>query len=227
MPCAARTCAVPPVDSSATPRAARPRANSTMPVLSETDSSACFTVAVTSYERRRAASYQLVLGELGTQRVAIEPQHLGRLRLVAVRPLEHRRQHGALDVRDHHVVDAMRWLAVEPAEIFVERPFDAPPDLVAVVESNIFFHAASASPIHAGDAAGRADAERASRRSPAAYGNRSHSPASRAKKRATACRCPVADSATFTSSRSAPAPGSAAVYQRRCLRAMRTPSSSP
>src|SRR6185312_2807122 len=30
------------------------------------------------------SSYQLVLGELGAQRVAIEPEHLGRLRLIAV-----------------------------------------------------------------------------------------------------------------------------------------------
>src|SRR5689334_1711504 len=135
--------AVPPVDSSVTPRAASARAKSTMPVLSETDSNACVTVPAIRLPEGKLD--ELVLRELRAQRVPIEAQHLGRLRLVAVRPLEHRREQRALDVRDDHVVDAVRRLAVEAAEVFVQRMLDAATDLVAAVQSHGFPHAASAS----------------------------------------------------------------------------------
>src|SRR5690242_715344 len=198
--------AVPPVDSSATPRAASARANSTMPVLSETDSNACVTVPAIRMPEKLD---ELVLRELRAERVPIEAQHLGRLRLVAVRPLEHRREQRALDVRDDHVVDAVRRLAVEAAEVFVQRMLDAATDLVAAVQSHGFPHAASAS------------------ESFAAYGRRSDASARRTKNRSTARRCASAASARFTCSRSAAAPGSDALYQCRCFRATRTPTSSP
>ena len=59
-----------------------------------------------------------------------------------------RREQRALDVTDHHVVDAVRRLAVELAEILVERLLDAAADLVAAVQAHVSFHAARASPAH-------------------------------------------------------------------------------
>src|SRR5512146_731415 len=116
MPASCKSRAVPPVDRSAMPRAASARAKSTIPALSDTDSSAFATFAVI-----RGASDELVLRELGAQRVAVEAEHLGRLRLVALRALQHRGEQRSLDVGDHHVVDAVRRLPVEAAEILVER----------------------------------------------------------------------------------------------------------
>src|SRR6476646_7402172 len=101
MPASARTFAVPPVDNSPMRSATRPRARSTMPDLSETDSNACATVSGPVLDK-------LVLGELRAQRIPVQAQHLGRMRLVAVRSVEHRRQQGALDMRNNHVVNAMR-----------------------------------------------------------------------------------------------------------------------
>src|SRR5689334_10320135 len=172
MSCSSSSRAVPPVDSRRMPRAASARAKSTMPVLSETDSSACVTVPVIGTTRYLD---ELVLGELGAQRVAVEAEHLGRVRLVAVRALEHRREERPLDVRDHHVVDAVRRLAVEAAEILVERALGAAADFVAAIEPDILLHAASAS--------------LGSHACAAAPGSRSPSAARRAKNCATAWRC--------------------------------------
>src|SRR5689334_15765984 len=150
MPASASSRAVPPVESSATPRTASARAKSTMPVLSETESSARVTAAgmrrlparVRSRKRtsREPALDQVVLRELGAERVAVHAEHLGSLRLVAVRPFEHRREQRPLDVRDHHVVDAVRRLAIQAAEVLVERALDAAADLVAAVETHRLLH---------------------------------------------------------------------------------------
>ena len=78
---------MPPVDSSSTPSAASPRANSTRPVLSETDSSACVSadMRLMRAAMRDSGRQRCVLGELGAQRVAVHAEHVGRLRLVAAR----------------------------------------------------------------------------------------------------------------------------------------------
>src|SRR6476660_2309448 len=137
MPASARTFAVPPVDSSATPRDTRPRASSTMPDLSETDSSACATIADASVAApaRGDGSDKFVLGELRAKRIAVQSQHFRSVRLVAVRPIEYRCEERALDMRNHHVVNAMRWFAIEAAEVFVQRMLDAAADFVAAVQS--------------------------------------------------------------------------------------------
>src|SRR5512132_3575727 len=136
MPASARSRAVPPVDRSAMPHAASPRANSTMPDLSETDSSACATFT---------GSDQLVFGELGAQRVAVQPEHLRGVRLIAVRSIENRREQRAFHMRNDHVVDAVRRFAFEPAKVLIEGLYDAVADLVAAVQPDVAFHAASAS----------------------------------------------------------------------------------
>src|SRR5437764_15371705 len=140
-PASASALAVPPVERSLMPRAARPRASATMPVLSDTDSSACVIGSAVT-------SDQAIFVELRPQRVAVHAEHVGGVRLIALSAFKHRRQERALDVRDHHVVNAVRRLAVELAEILVQRPLDAATDLVAAVEAQIFSHAARASPTH-------------------------------------------------------------------------------
>src|SRR6185437_23334 len=117
-----------------------------MPDLSETDSSACVTLPLTLVCEQTLD--QFVLGKLCAQRVAVQPQHLGCVRLVAVRSVEDRREERAFDVRDHHLVDAVRRLAVELAEIFVERALDAAGKLVAARDPDALLHAASASARH-------------------------------------------------------------------------------
>src|SRR5438876_2224971 len=139
-PASASALAVPPVERSLMPRAARPWASATMPILSDTDSSACVIGSATLDDS--------IFVELGPQRVAVHAEHVGGVRLIAVGAFKHRRQERALDMRDHHVVDAVRRLAVELAEILVQRPLDAAADLVAAVQAQIFSHAARASPTH-------------------------------------------------------------------------------
>jgi hypothetical protein len=112
-----------------------------MPDLSETDSSACATIAdawrvsVAAAPARGDGSDKFVLGELRAKRIAVQSQHFRSVRLVAVRPIEYRCEERALDMRNHHVVNAMRWFAVEAAEVFVQRTLDAAADFVAAVQS--------------------------------------------------------------------------------------------
>ena len=61
----------------------------------------------------------------------------------------------------------------------------------------------------------------------AAYSSRSPRAASRPKKRSTAASCSTVVVAALASCRSSDPPASSAVYQPRCLRAMRTPDASP
>ena len=76
-PASASSLAVPPVDSSFTPSACSARANSTMPVLSETEMQAQWSWCRNSM--RRAPLDQLVFEQLAPQRVAVDAQPLGRL----------------------------------------------------------------------------------------------------------------------------------------------------
>src|SRR4029453_14881342 len=121
------------------PRSANPLANSTIPDLSDTDSSACATGA-------DMRSDELVLDELGPQRVAVQPEHVGGLRLIAPGTRHDRRKQRALDVADHHVVHAGWRFPIEALEIFVERFVDTAADLVAAVDFMFSGHAARASP---------------------------------------------------------------------------------
>src|SRR6516162_6127375 len=63
-----------------------------------------------------------------------------------MRALEDRGEQRAFDVADHHFVEPVRRLSVQPAEILVQRVLDAAADLIRAVEACIFFHAARASP---------------------------------------------------------------------------------
>ena len=92
----------------------------------------------------------------------LSPEHVGRLRLVAVGATHHRRQQRLLDVSDHHVVDVVRRLAVELAEVLLERMLDAAADLVAAVEADLLLHAARASPPRRASWRGTPNAPRAS-----------------------------------------------------------------
>src|SRR4051812_24650959 len=139
-PAAASAFAVPPVDKRLMPRAASAFARGTSPFLSDTDNSACVIGSATSD--------QAVFVELRPQRIAVEAEHVGRMGLIAVRALEHRRQQRALDVRNDHVVDAVRRFAIELAVILIQRALDAATYFVAAVETKVFSHAARASPTH-------------------------------------------------------------------------------
>src|SRR6266567_5502947 len=127
--------------------------------------------------------------------------------------MQNRREHRALDGADDHVVDAVRSLPVQPAEIFIERLLDTSPDFVGAIQTHDLFHAARASSTHgvAADAAG-------------AYSSRSAFAASRSKNRFTAAICAADVSSRLTSCRNASPPASPVAYQPRCLRAMRTPA---
>src|SRR5690349_14834057 len=169
--------------------------------------------ALSSAREDRTLPY-VVLRQLRAQRVAIEPKHVRGLRLVAAGAVHHRRQQRTLDVGDHHVIDAVRLLAVKLAKILFQRFFDAAADLVAAVHAKGSFHAARASSTHEASVGAAS-----TRRSPMA--------ASPAKYRSTATTCSVELSNRFIRARNASPPTSLLVYQPRCLRAMRTPSISP
>src|SRR5258706_4788717 len=145
------------------PSAERPRAKSMSPVLSETDSRAWVMVAmrqspgvrrpvrrsgVTARRSTGDVSANSVLAKLRPQSIAVEPEHVGGLRLIAAGAMHDRRQQRSLDVRNHHVIDAMWSLPIEPAKIILERPLHASPDLIGAIEAHGSFHAARASSTH-------------------------------------------------------------------------------
>src|SRR6266704_4226303 len=179
--------AVPPVESRRMPRPERPRAKSMSPVLSETDSRAWVMVAtrqssgvrrqvrragITARRSTDDVSANSVLAKLRPQSIAVEPEHVGGLRLIATGAMHDRRQQRSLDVRNHHVVDAMWSLPIEPAEIILERLLHTSPDFIGAIEAHGSFHAARASSTH-GAAATVAGA----------WSSRSGFAASRSKKR--------------------------------------------
>src|SRR5258706_1401793 len=105
------------------PSAASPRANSTIPALSETLMSARLTFTA-------ASRLDPQLLDLLAQRVAIDSEHGCRGALVALRLAEHGLDQRPLDVPEHHVVDLGRLLAVHVAEIALERALDRIGELV-------------------------------------------------------------------------------------------------
>src|SRR5690606_14016660 len=134
MPESASRRAVPPVESRATPAACSPRAKSTMPVLSETLSSARRTrralvsamaidlaveLAAVAVEARpvpvepglvrvevRHMSVEHAVGvELLAQGVAVDTEHRRRLELVPLGLLHDDFEHRLFHRRQHHVVD--------------------------------------------------------------------------------------------------------------------------
>src|SRR5688572_16225301 len=112
MPSFSRSLAVPPVEMSSTPSAASARASSTMPDLSETLRSALLTFDTP----RLRLTFDSQLLHLAAQRIAVDAQHLGRQRLVALGLAEHGLDHRPLDVPEHHFVDRGRLLAVHVLE---------------------------------------------------------------------------------------------------------------
>src|SRR5258708_7490631 len=111
--------AVPPVDSSSTPRAARPRAKSPRPCLSETDSSAR-VIAMDGW------GLQALLGESHraqflAQRGAGDAEDHGGLALIALGVVEHGLQERFLDLTQHEVVQTRRAVAVEVREVIVQH----------------------------------------------------------------------------------------------------------
>src|SRR3954471_1024086 len=109
--------AVPPVLRSSTLRAARARANSTSPVLSETDSRA--RRIVTSMESGREAE----LTHLLAQGAAIDPEDRGGTALVAGGIVEHGAEQGLFDLAQHQVVQVCRLVAVQVGEIVGKGTF--------------------------------------------------------------------------------------------------------
>src|SRR3990167_9478995 len=129
-PASASRRAVPPVDSSLTPRACSAWAKSTMPVLSDTDSNAVVMVNA-SGERKGGDQLldQLVIQELAAQRVAVDAQPFGGLALVALGMLHNHLEHRALDRAHHHVVHGVRLGAAQVLEILLQAVADAVFDL--------------------------------------------------------------------------------------------------
>src|SRR6218665_1028706 len=115
-PASASSLAVPPVDSRRTFSACRAWANSTMPVLSDTEIRAV-SCDMGGLGRFGVGSEQLVLGELAAQRVAVDAEPVGGLALVALGLGHHHLEQRALDEADQHFVHGVRLLAAEVAEI--------------------------------------------------------------------------------------------------------------
>src|SRR5438874_262145 len=173
-----------------------------------------------AWPRRSFAAGQLadsVLGKLGTQGVAVQSQHVRRLRLIAAGAVHDGSEQRALDVGDDHGVDAVGRFPVQPAEIIFQGFLDAAADFVGAVKANASLHAARASSTHGAAVVVAAGVN----------SSRSARAASRSKNRLTAAICAAGVSSRLNSSRNATPPLRPLAYQPRCLRAMRTPVSSP
>src|SRR5258706_3521538 len=128
IPALRNACAVPPVDSSSTPRAARPRANSTRPCLSETDSSARVIVMDGGPGLLTPEAQQTLFGESHraqflAQRGAGDAEDHGRLALVAFGVVQYGLQERLFHLAQHQVVEPRRSVAVEVREVIVQHPF--------------------------------------------------------------------------------------------------------
>src|SRR5687767_10361647 len=117
-PASLRSFAVPPVEMRLTPRPARPRANSTSPVLSETLSSACLITAIPG---RLHLLLDAVHPHLLAQRIAVDAEHLGGVGLVAAHAGQYAFQQRLLDAVYDHVVDRAGFFPVQVAKIAVDR----------------------------------------------------------------------------------------------------------
>src|SRR5437016_1551131 len=94
IPALRKACAVPPVDNNSTPRAAKARANSPRPCLSETDSSARVIVMDLGRGLLTAGGRRALFGESHgaqflAQRGAGDAEDPRRLALVALRVVQH------------------------------------------------------------------------------------------------------------------------------------------
>src|SRR5258706_3168098 len=120
MPSLSSSLAVPPVERICTPRPARARAKSAMPVLSETLMSAreTFIVRVSSLMSSRLDPQLL---DFLAQGIPVDAEHRGGGALVGLGLAENRLDQGPLDVLQHHVVDRGRLLAVHVPEVAFER----------------------------------------------------------------------------------------------------------
>src|SRR5664279_5146808 len=114
IPAAAISLAVPPVDSSVTPSACNSRASSTMPVLSETEISACMLGA------RSRSLDELVLDQLAAQGVAVDAQPLGGAALVALGVFHHGFEQRPLDDAKNHVVHRRGRDAAQVPEVALQ-----------------------------------------------------------------------------------------------------------
>src|SRR5260221_2653455 len=119
MPAVRSAWAVPPVDSSSTPRAARPRAKSPRPCLSETDSSAR-VIAMDGWGPR-ALLGESHRAQFLAQRGAGDPEDHRGLALVAIGVVEYGLQERFLDFTQHEVVQPRRPVAVEVREVIVQH----------------------------------------------------------------------------------------------------------
>src|SRR5690606_21420119 len=117
-------------------------------------------------------------------------------------------QHGSLDRLDHHLVDRARLRALEVVEVALEAANDG------IVQCRLSAHAAWLRRYWVSLAAPAAGCA-ASKRSRCA------------RKRPTAASCAGASSSVLKTRRKGCAPGRSARYQPTCLRALRTPRSSP
>src|SRR5258706_57911 len=127
-PALRNACAVPPVDSSSTPRAARLRANSMRPCLSETDSSARVIVmdgspGLLTPEARQALFGESHRAQFLAQRGAGDAEDHGRLALVAFGVVQYGLQERLFHLAQHQVVEPCRSVAVEVREVIVQHPF--------------------------------------------------------------------------------------------------------
>src|SRR5512147_1973479 len=111
MPASVSARAVPPVLRISTLRAASARANSTSPVLSETDSRA--RRIVTSIESGRKAE----LTHLLAQGTPVDAEYGRGAALVAGRVVEHGAEQGLFDLAQHHVVQVRGLVAVQVGKI--------------------------------------------------------------------------------------------------------------
>src|SRR3990167_5680971 len=197
-PASASSFAVPPVDSSLTPSACRPRANSSTPVLSETEISAVVMVSL--------LLDQLVVEQLAPQRVAVDAQPVGGAALVAFGLLHHDLQQRLLHHAENHVVHAVGLHAAQVLEVTLQAVADALLDVFL----------AHASCARTSSLAARLVA-----------GSRRWVSARRSKNAVTARSWAAQSSMRFIWSRKATPPGRSRTAQPMCLRALRTPDCSP
>eukprot|EP01136_Pigoraptor_vietnamica_P010839 Opistho-1_new@48974 len=118
-PWSASSLAVPPVEMSLMPRPCRACANSTMPVLSETEMSAFMAVC------REVLFEKFVFNEFFAQGVAVQAQPFGGLGLVVLGALHHHLQQRLLHGLDQHVVHAVGLGTAEVAEVAIQAALHA------------------------------------------------------------------------------------------------------
>src|SRR5690606_367864 len=112
--------AVPPVESRRTPRWARAWANSTIPVLSETESRAVWMFMQDVEGKKRKSGVNVVSLELLAQGAARDAQHFGGARLVAVGFFKRDLQHGAFDAAHDHGQHVVGFGVAQIGEIALE-----------------------------------------------------------------------------------------------------------